>query len=219
MAIINESSREDIKRNEVADIVERVAAWIRLRPQQALWSAIGVVAAALLVAGFFVRRSQTREQSWTAFSAATAYAYNGQADAALNQVKALTEAYPSSSAAGYARLLAGDVLYEEGQYKKAEQAYQSAVDLPGNPAAEPLALSGLALSQEAAGECASAEATAQRFLDAHQDHFLAPQTHAVLARCLLADGKTAEAKTAFERIQVLYPNTYWETWAKSHGGN
>ena len=214
----SQTTKEDIRRNEVADVLERTAVWVKFHPQQTLWGTLGTAAAALLIAAFVFRRAQAREEAWSQLSAATTYAYAGQADAALNQAKSLAESHPATAAAGYGRLLAADVYFQQGKFKEAAQAFQNAVDGPGNAAAAPMALSGLSLSQEAGGDCPAAAASAQRFLDTHQDNFLAPQTHAVLARCLQTLGKTEEAKAALQRIEILYPGTYWEGWAKSHKG-
>lgn len=210
-----EITKEDIKRNEIADVLERGVRWIRLHPQQSLWSGLAAAAIVLAAAAFFVRRNQVREEAWSSLAAATTYAYSGQTDAALGQVKAVAEAHSGTAAAGYARLLAGDVLFQQGKFKEAAQSYQELLDQPGNASATPMALSGLAMSQEGAGDCPAAASASQRFLDSHQDHYLAPQTHAVLARCLASQGKTEEAKSAFQRIEILYPGTYWETWAKA----
>lgn len=210
-----EITKADIRRNEIADVLDRGARWTRSHPQQALWSGLGAAAVLLAVTAFFVRRHQVREEAWSGLAAATTYAYSGQTEAALNQVRALAEAHGGTAAGGYARLLAGDVSFQQNKFKEAAAAYQGLLDQPGNAATIPMALSGLALAQEGAGDCPAAAAAAQRFLDSHQDHYLAPQTHAVLARCLAAQGKTEEAKSAFQRIEILYPGTYWETWAKA----
>jgi len=210
-----EMTKQDIKRNDLADALEQGMRWVRLHPQQALWGGIGVAVVVLAAAAFTIRRHQSREEAWANLAAATTYAYSGQTDAALGQVKALAEAHGGSAAAGYARLLAGDIHFQQGRFKEAVQAYQELLEQPGNAASAPMALSGLALAQEGAGDCSAGAASAQRFLDSHQDHYLAPQTHAVLARCLATQGKTEEAKAAFQRIEILYPGTYWEAWAKA----
>jgi tetratricopeptide (TPR) repeat protein len=210
-----ELTKQDIKRNEVADAMEGGLRWVRLHPQQTLWGALAAAALVLVSVAVVLRRHQTREEAWSGLSAATAYAYSGQTDAALGQVKAVADAHAGTTAAAYARLLAGDILFQQGKFKEAAQAYQEILAQPGDAATPPLALSGLALAQEGSGDCPAAAASAQRFLDSHQDHYLAPQTHAVLARCLASQGKAEEAKAAFQRIEILYPGTYWETWAKA----
>lgn len=210
-----EMTKQDMKRNDLADALEQGMRWVRLHPQQALWGGLGAAVLVLAVAAFFIRRHQTREEAWANLAAATTYAYSGQTDAALGQVKSLADAHGGSAAAGYARLLAGDIHFQQGRFKEAVQAYAELLEQPGNAASVPMALSGLALSQEGAGDCPAAASSAQRFLDSHQDHYLAPQTHAVLARCLASQGKTEEAKAAFQRVEILYPGTYWESWAKA----
>lgn len=211
-------AKEEANKNEVADVLERAALWVRANPQPSLWTALAVVAVIAGTAAFFVRSAKVKEDSWARLSAATLYAQSGYADASLDQIKALTEIHPGTPAAGYARLLAGDILFQQGKFKESEQAYEAALAQANPPALAPMSLSSLALAQEGAGEYSAAAGTAQRFLNAHQDHFLAPLTHAVLARCLAAEGKTKEAKETFQRIEILYPGTYWETWAKAHKG-
>lgn len=211
-------AKEEANTNEVADLLERALLWVRSNPQPALWGAIGAVAVIAGTAAFFVRSAKVKEDSWARLSAATLYAQSGYADASLDQIKALTETHPGTPAAGYARLLAGDILFQQGKFKEAQQAFEAALAQSNPPALAPMSLSSLALAQEGAGEFAAAAGTAQRFLDSHQDHFLAPLTHAVLARSLAAQGKEKESKETFQRIEILYPGTYWEGWAKAHKG-
>ena len=156
-----------------------------------------------------------REEAWAKLAFAQSYAYAGQNPAALEQAEKLAQEHPGSPAASYGLLLAGDILYDQGKYQEARKDYQSVADSPNHKAALPLALADLALTQEAAGDCASAIATAQRFLDAYQDHYLAPPVHASLARCLAASGQGEKAKATFERMSLLYPQTYWADWAKT----
>ena len=210
-----ELTKEDTRRNEVADALDRGVRWAKLHPQQTLWGGLAVAAVALALTALFVRRNQSREIAWAGLAEATSYAYSGQIDAALNQARAVADSSAGTPAASFARLLAGDVLFQQGKFKEAADAYREVAEQPGNADSGAMALSGLALAQEGAGDCPTAAASSQRFLDAHQDHYLAPQTHAVLARCLATQGKAEEAKAAFQRIEILYPGTYWETWAKA----
>ena len=55
-----EITKQDIRRNEIADALDRGVRWTKLHPQQALWSGLAAAAVALAVAGFFVRRHQVR---------------------------------------------------------------------------------------------------------------------------------------------------------------
>ena len=41
----NQLTKEDIKRNEIADVLERSAVWVKFHPQQTLWGGLGTAAA------------------------------------------------------------------------------------------------------------------------------------------------------------------------------
>lgn len=206
--------KAEIHKNELAVGLERATLWAKMHPQQSVWA--GVAAAGALVFGllFLHRQGQAREDAWSRLAVAQSMAYYGQVDQALAQVKGLGEAHPNSVASGYGLLLTGDVLFQAGRYKEAAQTYQQVVDRPNHKALLPLAIADLSLTLEAGGDCPAAMSGADRFLEAHPDHFLAPQVHAGLARCLAASGQAEKARSTYERIAFLYPETYWSEWAK-----
>jgi len=208
-------ARKEAKKNEVAAIVERGVLWIKYHPTVSMWGGIALVGIALLGASFYNRTVTKREESWSRYAVAQSYAYSRQPDAALEQIRLLTEEFPASAASSYAHLLSGDILYERGKYKDAAASYDSVVTRPNHAEAVPIALANLALSHEASGDCKSAGDSAQRFLDAYSEHFLAPQAHASLARCLTITGEREKARATFEKMAVLYPNSYWAQWAQA----
>lgn len=209
-------ARQEAKKNELAVWVDKAVAWVKFHPQPAVWACAGVVFVILLAAGFAHRQSVRKEEAWARLAMVQSYAYAGQPDNALQQAKALGEEHSSSAAADFARLLSGDMLFEQGKYKEAAQAYEQALQRPAAKGSAPMALASLGLTQEAGGDCKAAAATDQKFLDSYADHYLAPPVHASLARCLAAMGERDKAKATFERIAFLYPQTYWADWAKAH---
>jgi TolA-binding protein len=208
-------AKQEAKRNELAQYVDRLTLWVQSNPQPVLWAVAGLMAAVLLGAGYYNRQLTRGEESWTKLAIAQSYAYSGQAPAALDQIKQLADEYPATPSAAFSLLLAADVLYEQGKYKEAAEGYQKVIGAPGVESTVPLATAGLILSREAMGEYKPAAEAAQRFLDAFQDHFLAPAVHASLARSLAASGEMEKAKATFERMASLYPQTYWADWAKT----
>ncbi|MFH2201827.1 MAG: tetratricopeptide repeat protein [Elusimicrobiota bacterium] len=208
-------ARKEAKKNEFAALVEKGVLWVKYHPTTSMWGGIGVIAVALVAASFYNRMVTQREESWSRYAVAQSYAYSRQPDAALEQIRLLTEEFPTSAASSYALLLAGDILYERGSYKEAAASYDKIVVQPNHAEAVPIALTNLSLSQEAAGNCKSASDSAQRLLDSYGEHFLAPQAHASLARCLVIAGEREKARATFEKMAVLYPNTYWAQWAQA----
>ncbi|OIO07733.1 MAG: hypothetical protein AUJ52_09510 [Elusimicrobia bacterium CG1_02_63_36] len=211
-------ARQQAKENELAKVVDRGAFWLRMHPQQATWTALGVVAALLVGVGFYTRQQASREDAWSKLAVATSYAYMGRVPEAISQVEQLGAEHAASPAAQFGLLLTGDVLYDKGDFQAAAESYKKVADRNTDAHLRPLALAGLALSREAGGDCTGAAGDSQSFLEGYQDHFLAPQVHASMARCLIALGERDKAKSAFERMEFLYPNSYWSEWAKARKG-
>jgi len=188
--------------------------------QAKILAGAAVAAFVFLAAGLAVRKYlQTREAAWERLAIAQSLAYQGQDVLALNQIRSLEAGFGKAPAVGFGLLFSGDVLYQKGKYAEASELYKKVLDRGEPRSLMPFALSDLALSQEAGGNCNEAVSTTQRFLDSYQDHFLAPQVHASLARCLDALGQKDKAKAAYERMGLLYPETYWSRWAQARQDN
>ncbi|MDE2236903.1 MAG: tetratricopeptide repeat protein, partial [Elusimicrobia bacterium] len=195
---------------------ERSLAWVAGNRRKAALGALALVAA-LLVAGVSVFQARAaREDAWNHLSLAEGLAYTGRADTALQTIQELSQSHPGSDAANFGTIFAGDILFKRGDYKGAAGRYEKVLtDAPKTAILRPLALCDLALAQESAGQAKQAAQTAQSFLDAYGDHFLAPQAHACLARCLEDLGQTEQAKTTLQKIALQYPDTVWAAWAQA----
>ena len=196
-------AKHEAKTNELAALVDRLLLWLKVHQQTAIWTGLGIVAA-LAVGGLSINRYlANRDAAWAKLAIAQSYAYSGQPASAVEQLKTLAEESPSSPASGYGLLLAGDIFFQQDKFKEAEESYQKALDSSSAKDLPPIAHAGLALSQEGEGDCTRAAETGNRFLESYQDHFLAPQVHASLARCFLAMGQPDKAKSAYERMAFL----------------
>lgn len=210
--------KAQVRHNEYQDFVDRGLHWVLANRQRALigaGSAAGVVLLSLL---FLYRYRAGQNTAWERLSVAQGYAYSGQGEASLKQLKELAADYGGSKAAGFGLLFAGDLLYRQGSYKEAVAYYNQVVERENPKAAVPIALANSAIAQEAGGDFAQAAATAQRFLDLFSDHFMAPQVHASLARGLQAQGQVDAAKAALQKISLQYPETPWSAWAQQRLG-
>ncbi|MEK9144819.1 MAG: tetratricopeptide repeat protein [Elusimicrobiota bacterium] len=207
--------RQEAKKNELAQVMDSALHWVRFHQQTAAWTLVAVLGIAIAGATMSYRILQAREQSWGKLAIAQSLAYGGQVEPAFQQISALSSEHPGSVAAGYGMLLEGDIRFQQEKFKEAAEVYRHLADEPAHKSLAPLALADLGVVQEAAGDCKAAVEADQRFLDSFQDHFLAPQVHASLARCLGALGEAEKAKATLERIAFLYPDTPWVDWAKS----
>lgn len=206
--------RQEIKRDELAEQIDRLVVWISKNQQLAGMIAAGaavvIVGSALLI----YRSRSIASASWDRLALAEEAAYAGQGDSAISQLKSLSEQYSGSDAAAYGLLFQGDLFYTKGSYKEALESYGKVAEYGRPKVIQPLAVGDSALAQEAAGDCAQAIQTAQRFLETYPDHYLAPQVHACLARCLEASGQADQARTAAQKIVLQYPDTSFAAWAR-----
>jgi len=206
--------RAQVKRNEMQETVDRGLCWVRDNRQTAGIGA-GVIAGVLLLGGLFLYNHRTKQNAaWDDLSWANGLAYSGHTEAALKKVDELRAAYPGTTASGYGLLFVGDLLFHRGSFADSVKYYQQLVDRGQPLVLQPFALGGLALAQEAAGQCAEAVKTEGSFLGAYPDHFLAPQVHAALARCETALGQKDTAKATLQKIALQYPETSWAAWAQ-----
>lgn len=209
-------SRQEIKKNELAGLFEKFWTWGQANRQRVI-GATGTILVLLLLGGYFVYQYWTNERmAWRTLSLAQSYAYRGQWDDALSRIQDMATRYERSSAWGFGILLEGDIFYKEGRFQQAAQSYQKILDRQEPKKLLPFALSDLGQAQEAAKDCAKAVETDRRFLDLYKDNFLAPQTHASLARCLEALGRAQEAQVMYQQMATLYTeDAYWNQWAQS----
>ena len=207
--------RQEIKKNEIANYLGKATEWAMQNRQRTLGIGGGILAALLLVVFVVHQLFKNRETAWEKLAFAQSFAYQGQPDKAMEQIKVLEDQFSQTPASGFGTLFAGDLLYRQGRFKEAAEVYQRLLDRQTPKPALPIAMSDVGISQEAAGDCKSAADTDQRFLDTYPDHFLAPQVHASLARCLDVLGMKDKAKAAYERMALLYPDSYWAQWAQS----
>ena len=207
-------AKEQVHRNELAAFIERLALWVSAHREAALGVGGTLLAALFLGVYSAVRYRDLKLQAWEKLAIAQTYAFSGQGKTALEQLQAVREQYPRTQAAGFGDQFQGDLLFQSGDYKGSIEAYHRVLDRK-DPGLLPYAHSGIAFAQEGAGQPAAAVEAAQNFLSQYQDHFLAPQVHAVLARSLKALGRDEEAKATLEKIALLYPETFWAQWANN----
>jgi TolA-binding protein len=207
--------QHEVQRDEVQDFIERGLVWVERNRQTATTGGAIALAAALAAGVFAYQASVSRSRAWERLGLAESLAYSGRGEQSVEQLKQLLSEQPQSEAAAYGGIFLGDLDFQRGQYKEAIEAYTRVVERGTPPAVQPMALSGLAMSQEAAGQAKEAAATAQRFLETYPDHFLAPQAHSALARAQASAGLADQSRQTLQKIVLQYPETSWAAWAQT----
>lgn len=208
-------ARQQVRRDEIKSVLDKTMDWAAANRGLVLKGGGTLLAALLLGAGAFLHRRHMQGQAWERLSLAQALAYSGRPDQALEEIEALADELPTSDAAGFGLVFAGDVNYQRGRHAEALELYSRVIDAGRPRAALPLALGNAAIALEASGKAQEAARRAQSFLETYPDHFFAPQVHASLSRALLASGQREQAKAAWQKIVLQYPDTYWASWAQA----
>lgn len=207
-------ARQQNKNNELEGVLAKSILWIKANQKISAISASAALLILIVSLAAFYHSKSVQKEAWQRLSLAEGLAASGHPNQALSQIKALESDYPNASAEGFGLLFAGDIAYSTGNYVQAESYYLKAAN-ENSQLIAPFALNDLTLTYEASGQRDKSVEEAQKFLNLYPDHFLAPQVHSAMARSLDAEGKIEDAKIAYQKIALEYPNTFFATWAQN----
>ncbi len=191
---------------------DQALAWIKKNRETFIGSLVIALAVVLFAVYFFVHYRDLRETAWKNLFIAQQIGYAGNMDQAQKQLDAIETTYGTTSAGTYATLTQGDILFAQGKFKEAGAAYTRAL---ASKDLGPFASYNLGKCKEADGDFAGAQAQYADFLSKNPDQFMAPEVHASLARTQELSGKADLAKATYEKIVLLYPDTFWAAAAKA----
>jgi len=124
---------------------------------------------------------------------------------ALSSVDQLVVSFPGSARAVHGLLLRGDILYREGNYEEALEAYQSAAAQAEQKDSVVLARMGIAQCRASLEDAAGGIEVLQSVLTEHPDTGFADQIHLQMARLYEAEGNSEEALAQYEKISEDSP--------------
>jgi tetratricopeptide (TPR) repeat protein len=189
-------------------------AWIKDHRDTVIGSLVMLAAAAILGIWVALHHAGLRETAWKNLFIAQQTGYSGNFTEAAKQLNSIENNFGRTSAWGFAVLTQGDLLFRQNKFKEAADEYAKIVAKGGNNLM-PFALYDLGKAKEAAEDLPGAQTQYKNFLAAYPDHFLAPEVHYSLANCYELSKNAAEAKAAYEKIILLYPETSWAATAKA----
>lgn len=186
--------------------------WIKNNRETFIGSLVILVAVAIFAVYFFMHYRGLRDTAWKNLFMAQQAGFGGNLPVAQQQLTAIETSFGSTSAAPYAMLTKGDILFAQAKYKEAAAEYSKVLT---NKDLAPFAAYSLGKTKEADGDLPGAQAQYTEFLAKHPEHFIAPEVHSSLARAQLLAGANDLAKTTYEKISLLYPDTAWAMEAKA----
>ncbi len=189
-------------------------AWIKANRDTVIGSLVILAAAAIFGIWVAVHRAGLRETAWKNLFIAQQTGYSDNFPEAAKQLAAIESNFGSTTAWGFAVLTQGDLLFRQNKFKEAEAEY-SKITAKGLKNLIPFALYNIGKTKEAAADLAGAQGQYKDFLAAYPDHFMAPEVHYSLANVYELSKNAAEAKAAYEKVVLLYPDTSWAGMAKA----
>lgn len=207
--------RKEVQRNPMAVWLEGLFDYLGSHRETSIGIGVTLIAGVVLGTYFYVRQAEFKDEAWKRYAVAQHLAYSGEPEKLAQAIADLTQNYAQTDAAAFGLLFQGDLLYRQGSFQQAIDAYSKLVEGRGPQEIRTFARSGLGFSLMSAGKLAEAEKQFNLFLEAQSEHYLAPQVHLALGRVLEAQGKGADALQAFEKIAVLYPQTPWAQMAQA----
>lgn len=194
------------------DRIETALGWIKKNRETFIGSLVILLAIIVFSVYFLFHYRGLRETAWKSLFIAQQQAGGGNFAQAQQQLAAIEASYGSTSAAPYATLLKGDMLFAHGKFKEAAAEYSKLVN---SKEIAPFAVYSAGKCKEAEGDLAGAQVHYSDFLLKTPEHFIAPEVHSSLARSQELSGNAALARTTYEKIALLYPDTSWAIQAKA----
>lgn len=191
---------------------DKALTWIKKNRETFIGSIAILVAVVVFAVYFFIHYRTLRDTAWKNLFVAQQVSYSGDTTQALNLLSQVEITYAGTSARPYAILTKGDMFFAQGKFDEAGAEYTkllTAKDLGM------FAAYNLGKSKEAAGDLAGAQAQYADVLAKYPDHFITPEAHYSLAGAQELSGAKDAARTTYEKIVLLYPETSWAAQSKA----
>jgi len=191
---------------------DRALTWIKKNRETFIGTLVILLAAVIFSVYFLFHYRGLRDTAWKTLFMAQQIGYGGNMAEAQQQLATIETSYGSTSAAPYASLTKGDLLFGQNKFAEAAAEYSKVVK---SKDLAPFAIYNVGKCKEAEGDLAGAQVQYSAFLLKNPEHFLAPEVHASLARAQELAGARELARTTYEKIVLLYPDTSWAALAKA----
>ena len=201
----------DSGKTEAPGKVDTALGWIRNNRDTFIGSVVILLAAAIFGVYFFMHYRDLREAAWKNLFIAQQTGFGGNVPQAMTMLGEVETTYGNTSAAQFALMTKGDMLFAQDKFNEAAAEYAK---LTEDKKVGPFAIYNLGKCKEAAGDLAGAQARYSDLLTRYPEHYIAPEAHFSLARAQELAGQLDLAKASYEKVMLLYPETSWAGQAK-----
>lgn len=210
-----ELTKEEIRRNPLADWIAAALQFIRNRKGLAL----GILIAIVAITGSYAvytwhRATQEREAQGLlvkAYSAMWGDAPGAQRnpEEAKKVYAEIAGKYPGTVAAEEALIRLGNLQFEGSKYDEAISVYGNYLTSYPHGRFRAMASIGKAYAEEAKGDLPAAEKTLTQFVESAKDDPLAGEAQSSLAHVYEVMKKPEDALRIYSQIAERFPQTHW----------
>ena len=205
----NNTQNQTPKENGASDSLTK---WLITNKKTVITVTVAAVVAAAIFAIADSLRDRYYQKQWTDVFLAEMKITTSGVPSAYAPLEEVANKYKTKPAGVYASFVLGTILYQQGDFLKAELAYRQALKYANEEFAEMITNALLANTLET-GDYEKAVALADEFLAKNPTHFSIPQIKLYKAMGLELAGKVAEAKEVYKSLEEDYPQTYYAALA------
>lgn len=175
-------------------------------------SSVGIVT--LLIIIFFVRMKQTKEYVQNQIVISESYLYQKNFVEAYKILDNIITHYKKTKYAGYAMYLKAKSLYDNQDFESSIKLCTEILKFKKPKSVVVPTMYLLGQSYVAVNNYDDAIKVYNEIITNYPNHFYTARVYESLALCYELKGDTKSAKTIYEKMNLLYPGTYWSEIAQ-----
>jgi len=176
---------------------------------------ISIVLAVIIV----FRIKQTKEYVSQRIIIAESYIYQKNFNEAYKILDEIISHYKNSKYAGYAMYLKANALYDNNDFDKVKQICIDFLKLKKPKSVVVPMMYILGQSYVALNDLDNAIKVFSDITQKYVEHYYTPRVYESLAFCYELKGDTQSSKSIYEKMNILYPNSYWSNIAQQKLAN
>ena len=196
-----------IKNSKIKDFYEKYKNWI-------ISVGFSLILISFLVIVVMMKLHQTKVRAEEKIAVAESYFYTGRFDDGMRLLDEIINTYKNTKYFSYAMYLKANFLYE---HKNFEQAKKICLEILSFKKTKNIIVPTMYILAQCYQNLNNFDEAIKVFNDIVKefpDHYLTPRVYESLGFCYELKGDLQKAKEVYERMNILYPGTYWASIAQ-----